>query len=98
MEIKGVELTEEMLEKLDTIESFEELKALAKEAGIEASDEELAECFDEELKAFKIPEEDLELVAGGSCGFTCDVCKDNCDMDCVPYQSSGYEHIKNCYT
>ena len=65
MNLNGVELTAELMEKLHDVESLEELKAVVKEAGIDIPAEKLAECFDEEMKAFVIPEENLEQVAGG---------------------------------
>ena len=65
MNLNGVELTAELLEKLHNVESLEELKAVVKEAGLEVADEELAEYFDEGLKALKLPAEDLDRVSGG---------------------------------
>lgn len=52
-------------EKLGDVESFEELKVLAKETGINISDEELKKYFDEETMSLKLGEDDLEKVAGG---------------------------------
>ena len=61
----NLKLTPELMEKLGNVESFEELKALAKETGVEISDEELKQYFDEETMALKLGSEDLEKVAGG---------------------------------
>ena len=69
----NLKLTPELMEKLGNVQSFEELKALAKEVGIEISDEELKQYFDEETMALKLGSDDLEKVAGGkgSCPFNC---------------------------
>ena len=68
MNLNGVELTTELMEKLHDVESLEELKAVVKEAGIDIPAEKLAEYFDEEMEAFIMPEEDLDQVAGGGHG------------------------------
>ena len=61
----NLKLTPELMEKLGNVQSFEDLKALAKEVGIEISDEELKQYFDEETMALKLGTDDLERVAGG---------------------------------
>lgn len=65
MMAKNIKITPELLEKLGDVESFEELKVLAKETGINISDEELKKYFDEETMSLKLGEDDLEKVAGG---------------------------------
>lgn len=67
MEIKGVKIGQELIDKLLNVKSLDELKALAKEAGLDLTDEELAQYFDVENQVLKLPEEELEQVAGG-CG------------------------------
>ena len=61
----NLKLTPELMEKLGNVQSFEELKALAKEEGIKITDEELKQYFDEETMALKLSSEDLEKVSGG---------------------------------
>ena len=81
----NLKITPELMEKLGNVQSFEELKALAKEAGIEISDEELKQYFDEETMAMKLGSEDLEKVAGGKGGLT--GCPGACydEQDCSPH-------------
>ena len=69
MDLGKVKVTPEFMEKLDEVESFEDLKKLAQESGIVVTDEELAQYFDEENKVVKLASDDLEKVAGGKgCG------------------------------
>ena len=43
--------------------------------GVDITAEELAEHFDEEMHAFKMPEMELEQVAGGICNFQMEHCR-----------------------
>lgn len=67
MEIKGVKIGQELIDKLLNVKSLDELKALAKEAGLDLTDEELAQYFDVENQVLKLTEEELEQIAAG-CG------------------------------
>ena len=84
MNLKGVELTAELMEKLNEVETLEELKAVVKEIGLEISEEELAEYFDEEMNAIKLPAEDLNRVAGGNCKHCPNHCLNHCELDHKP--------------
>lgn len=70
MDLGKIKVTPEFMEKLDEVESFEDLKKLAQESGIVVTDEELAQYFDEENQVIKLVDDDLEKVAGGGgkCG------------------------------
>lgn len=67
MNTKGVEIGQEFIDKLLEVDSFENLKALVKETGIDITDEELAQYFDVENQVLKLTEEELEQIAAG-CG------------------------------
>ena len=65
MNTKGVEIGQEFIDKLLEVDSFENLKALVKETGIDITDEELAQYFDVENQVLKLTEEELEQIAAG---------------------------------
>ena len=72
MEINGKEITKELMEQAAKCQTAEELFALAKENGIELTAEQ-AEAYLAERKDGKIPDEEMDAVAGGfadggSCG------------------------------
>ena len=58
------EITKELFQKAKRANSAEELKALAKENGVELTDEQAAEYF-AKLKNNELTEEELNVVSGG---------------------------------
>ncbi len=65
-------MTQEMLEKAKQAKSAEELLALAKENGIELTDERAREVFNSLYSSAELADEELDNVAGGGCGLkTC---------------------------
>lgn len=57
----------ELKEKIDAVKSLEELKTLAKAENIEATDEPLEKIFNANCKEGEIADEELDIVAGGTC-------------------------------
>ena len=69
MEINGKEISQELMEKAVACRTTEELLALAKENGIELTAEQ-AEAYLSVYQSGKIPDEELDAVAGGrSCDY-----------------------------
>jgi len=64
MNIQGVEITDEMLKKANECKSAEELIALAKEYGVELTQEQAA-AFMEEFTDTELSAEELDRAAGG---------------------------------
>ncbi len=62
-----MELNTELLEKAKEAKSTEELLSLAKENGIEMTDEEGAAYFAQMKKNGELSDEELDNVAGGGC-------------------------------
>ena len=60
--------TNEIIEKVKTAKSAEELLAMAKAENIELTAEEVAKAFAELKKAGELSDEELENAAGGGCG------------------------------
>ncbi len=93
----GNKFTQELIEKVKLTKSAEELIALAKENGIELTEEEANTYFDELYKSRELAEDELDSVSGGcyvdvydkfdSCGqFTCRICggsDPNCTLSSV---------------
>ena len=59
--------TNEIIEKVKTAKSAEELLAMAKAENIELSAEQAAKAFAELNKTGELSDEELENVAGGGC-------------------------------
>ena len=60
-------MTDELYEKAKAAKSTEELLSLAKENGIELTEEEAAEYFTQINKSGELSDEELDNVAGGGC-------------------------------
>ena len=60
--------TNEIIEKVKTAKSAEELLAMAKAENIELTEEQAAKAFAELSKAGELSDEELENAAGGGCG------------------------------
>ena len=60
--------TNEIIEKVKTAKSAEELLAMAKAENIELTEEQAAKAFAELNKAGELSDEELENAAGGGCG------------------------------
>ena len=60
--------TNEIIEKVKTAKSEEELLAMAKAENIELTEEQAAKAFAELNKAGELSDEELENAAGGGCG------------------------------
>ena len=79
MEINGKEISQELMEKAVACRTTEELLALAKENGIELTAEQ-AEAYLAVYQSGKIPDEELDAVAGGrsrsNCRCRCESCKE----------------------
>ena len=60
--------TNEIIEKVKTAKSAEELLAMAKAENIELTAEEVAKAFEELNKNGELSDEELDNVAGGGCG------------------------------
>ena len=60
--------TNEIIEKVKTAKSAEELFEMAKSENIELTAEEVAKAFAELNKAGELSDEELENAAGGGCG------------------------------
>ena len=76
MQYKGKEITEEMIKKAEACESVEELMSLAKEIGVELTNEE-AEAFLNDSEDLELDAKTLDEAAGGSYGTTCPKYKGN---------------------
>ena len=63
-----MEFTPEQLTKAKAAKNVEELIALAKAEGIEATEEQIRAQFDAMHKEGEIADEELDNVAGGGCG------------------------------
>ena len=64
MEINGKEIPQELMEKAAACQTTEELLALVKENGIELTAEQ-AEAYLAVYQSGKIPDDELDAVAGG---------------------------------
>lgn len=64
----GNKFTPEIIEKAKRAKSAEELTALAKENGIELTEDEAKEYFERLNKSDELSDEELDNVAGGGCG------------------------------
>lgn len=64
-----MKITLELFEKAKQTKSAEELRAFAKENGIELTEEEATKCFAEFHKEGELADEELDNVAGGGCLF-----------------------------
>ncbi len=62
-----MEMNNELLERARKVKSAEELMALAKENGMELSEESAAAYFEEMHKSGELSDEELDNVAGGGC-------------------------------
>ena len=62
-----MKFTKEQIEKAKAAKSVEELLALAKENGMELTEEEAAKYFTEWHKEGELSDEELDNVAGGTC-------------------------------
>lgn len=62
-----MELSKELLEKAKAAKSAEELLKLAKENGVELTNEESAAYFAQLNKSGELSDEELDNVAGGGC-------------------------------
>ena len=60
--------TNEIIEKVKTAKSAEELLAMAKAENIELTEEEAAKVFEELNKSGELSDEELDNAAGGGCG------------------------------
>ena len=60
--------TNEIIEKVKTAKSAEELLAMAKAENIELTEEQASKSFAELNKAGELSDEELENAAGGGCG------------------------------
>ena len=60
--------TNEIIEKVKTAKSAEELLAMAKSENIELTEEEAAKVFEELNKSGELSDEELDNAAGGGCG------------------------------
>ncbi len=79
MKINGKEIPKELLAKAMTCETPEELAKLAKEAGVELS-EDPAKAFLSELDEIDLDSEQMRQVAGGGCWALCSKHKPSCYM------------------
>lgn len=71
MNDKIAEIKEELLEKAEKAKSTEELMEIAKEGGIELTEQEAQEYFDKLCSTRKhgeLSDEELDNVSGGGCG------------------------------
>ncbi len=62
-----MEMNNELLERARKVKSAEELMALAKENGMELSEESAAAYFEEMHKSGELSDDELDNVAGGGC-------------------------------
>ncbi len=62
-----MKFTEEQLKKINTAKNAEELMALAKAEGIEASEEEIKAQFDAMHKEGELADDELDNVSGAGC-------------------------------
>ena len=60
--------TNEIIEKVKTAKSAEELLAMAKAENIELTEAQAAKAFEELNKSGELSDEELDNVAGGGCG------------------------------
>ena len=60
--------TNEIIEKVKTAKSAEELLEMAKSENIELTEEEAAKVFEELNKSGELSDEELDNAAGGGCG------------------------------
>ena len=60
--------TNEIIEKVKTAKSAEELLAMAEAENIELTEEEAAKVFEELNKSGELSDEELDNAAGGGCG------------------------------
>lgn len=61
-------LTQEMIQKAKATKSIEELKALAKENGLELADEEAVDYYEQlHITTGELEDDELDNVAGGGC-------------------------------
>lgn len=62
-----MEMNQELLEKVKEAKSAEELLSLAKENGVELTEDEAAEYFAQLNKSGELSDEELDNVSGGGC-------------------------------
>ena len=85
MNIQGVEITDEMLKKANECKNAEELIALAKEYGVELTQEQ-ADAFMEEFTDTELSAEELDRAAGGHLTGGAHVTVPRClNLDCPQY-------------
>ena len=77
IDIKSTELSKELIAKAMQCESADELIEVAKEEGIELTQDE-AEAYMSELEDFELDSADLKRVAGGG---WCSLCADHAPKD-----------------
>ena len=98
-----MEFNTELLEKAKEAKSAEELLSLAKENGIEMTDEEGAAYFAQMKKNGELSDEELDNVAGGDChakdgrlvvtaGYTCE---DFTCRICGSHRRDYHSHVTN---
>ncbi len=64
---KEIKLNKELIQKAKEVKSAEELKALAKENGVELSDEQAADMFSKLNTSGELADDELDAVVGGAC-------------------------------
>lgn len=82
------DFTPELIEKAKQAKSAEELAALAKENGIDISDDEAEEYFERLNKSGELSDEELDGVAGGGCYYKDGRLVVTCDYRCKRFKCS----------